>query len=89
MKALSRLLPRGMAVGSLFLGALHLCAGAEGKSAASVAELIVTVQSRSDPGSLGLQADDVTIYQGNSVRKIVGFDRLSGGRKPQCSCSSI
>jgi hypothetical protein len=80
MKALSRLLPRGMAVGSLFLGVgvLHLCAAAEGKSAASVAELIVTVQSRSDSGSLGLQADDVTVHQGNSVRKIVGFDRLSG-----------
>ena len=77
-KDYSRLLLRGMAAGSLFLGVAHLCVAAEGNSPTSVAEIIVTVQSRSDSASRGLQADHVSVYQGNSQRKVIGLERLTG-----------
>jgi len=77
-KAYSRLLLKGMAAGSLLLGVSHLCAAAGGNSPASVAEVIVTVQSRNDSPSRGLQSDDVAVYQGKSLRRVIGFERLSG-----------
>jgi hypothetical protein len=66
-KSYSRLLLAGVAAGSLFLGASNMCAAAEGNSPASVAEVIVTTQSRND-SSQGLQSGDVAVYQGKSLR---------------------
>jgi VWFA-related protein len=77
-KDYSRLLLKGMAAGSLLLGVSHLCTAAEAKSSASVGEVIVTVQSHNDSTSRGLQSDDVTVYQGRSKRRVIGFERLSG-----------
>jgi VWFA-related protein len=74
----SRLLLRGMAAGSLLLGVSQWCAAAEGNSPASLAEMIVTIQSRNDSPSRGLQSDDVTVYQGKTQRRVIGFERLSG-----------
>lgn len=76
-KRSSRLLLAGAVAGSLFLGASNMCAAAEGNSPASVAEVIVTTQSRND-SSQGLQSGDVAVYQGRSQRRVVGFERLSG-----------
>jgi VWFA-related protein len=74
----SQIFVRLMTAGSLLLGICHLCAAAEADSSASVAEIIVTIQSRSDSPSHGLQSDDVAVYQGKSQRRVVGFERLSG-----------
>jgi hypothetical protein len=43
-----------------------------------VADILVTAQSRSDLPSRVLQPEDVTVYQGKSLRKVIGFKRLSG-----------
>ncbi len=77
-KNYGRLMLRGMTAGTLLLGASHLFGAAEGNSPVSVAEVIVTVQSPHDSASRRLQSDDVTVYQGRSLRRVIGFERLSG-----------
>lgn len=77
-KNYSRVLLRVMAAGSLILGVSQWCAAAEGKSPASLAEIVVTIQPGDDSPSRGLQSQDVAVYQGKSQRKVLGFERLSG-----------
>jgi hypothetical protein len=58
-----------------------ICQAAEAGSPHSVGQMVVTVQSRGD--SLGdLQPDDLTVYQGRSLRKVTSLERLSGEQSP-------
>ena len=40
----------------------------------------MTVQSRDDSPSRALESDDVAVFQGKSLRRVIGFERLSGDK---------
>jgi hypothetical protein len=59
-----------------------ICQAAQAGSPHSVAQMVVTVQSRGDSLGRVLQPDDLTVYQGRSLRRVTSLERLSGEQSP-------